>query len=90
MSYLPVLAGIAPAGLRRQAATLALARKAQQHDWHILHETTTRAAPPSRLKSRHPYNRTVQEMLGSIPEGLCMAGNKCMAGNLLEAGMGVG
>ncbi|KAM3864710.1 putative RNA-directed DNA polymerase from transposon X-element [Diretmus argenteus] len=29
---LPVLAGIAPAGLRREAATLVLARKAQQHD----------------------------------------------------------
>ena len=70
VSYLPVLAGIAPAGLRREAATLALARKAQEHDWHILHETTTKAATPSRLKSRHPYNRRAQEMLGSIPEDL--------------------
>ena len=33
---LPVLAGIAPAGLRRKAAALALARKAVKHDWHIL------------------------------------------------------
>ena len=37
---LPVLAGIAPAGLRRKAATLALARKAVKEDWHILHDTT--------------------------------------------------
>ena len=37
---LPVLAGIAPAGLRRKAATLALARKPVKHDWHILHDTT--------------------------------------------------
>ena len=52
VSYLPVLAGIAPAGLRRKAATLALARKAQKHHWHILHNTTTTALPPKcRLKS---------------------------------------
>ena len=68
--YLPVLAGIAPAGLRREAATLALARKAQEHSWHLLHETTTMATPPSRLKSRHPYNQAAQEMLISIPEDL--------------------
>ena len=37
---LPVLAGITPAGLRRKAATLALARKSVKHDWHILHDTT--------------------------------------------------
>ena len=68
--YLPVLAGIAPAGLRREAATLALARKAQEHSWHLLHATTTMATPPSRLKSRHPYNQAAQEMLISIPEDL--------------------
>ncbi|KAJ8353386.1 hypothetical protein SKAU_G00209530 [Synaphobranchus kaupii] len=51
----PVLAGIAPASLRREAATLALARKAQKHDWHILHDTTTTPAPPSRLKSRSAW-----------------------------------
>ena len=38
--HLPVLAEIAPAELRRKAATLALARKAVKHDWHILHDTT--------------------------------------------------
>ena len=36
--------------------------------WHILHETTTKAAPPSRLKSRHPFNRRAQELLASSPE----------------------
>ena len=70
VSHLPVLSGIAPASLRREAATLALARKAQEHDWHLLHETTTMATPPSRLKSRHPYNLAAQEMLTSIPEDL--------------------
>ena len=70
VSLLPVLAGIAPPGLRREAATLALAKKAQRHNWHILHNTTTTAAPPSRLKSRHPYNKAVQEMLNSTSEDL--------------------
>ncbi|KAJ8355351.1 hypothetical protein AAFF_G00062520 [Aldrovandia affinis] len=64
------LAGIAPASLRRDAATLALARKAQKYDWHILHKATTTPAPPCRLKSRHPYNKAAQEMLQSIPEDL--------------------
>ena len=65
---LPVLAGIAPAGLRRKAATLALARKAVKHDWHILHDTTKNEVPPCRLKSRKPYNKDAQEMLSVIPE----------------------
>lgn len=33
VSFLPVLAGIALAGLRREAATLVLARKAKKHAW---------------------------------------------------------
>ena len=64
----PVLAGIAPAGLRRKAATLALARKAVKHDWHILHDTTNNEVPPCRLKSHKPYNKEAQEMLSVIPE----------------------
>ena len=67
---LPVLAGIAPAGLRREAATLVLARKARTHDWHILHNTTITPAPPSRLKSRHPYNKAAQEILNTTPEDI--------------------
>ena len=47
---LPVLA--APAGLRRKAATLALARRAVKHDWHILHDTTKNEVPPCRLHQR--------------------------------------
>ena len=68
ISVLPVLAGIAPAGLRRKAATLALARKAVKDDWHILHDTTKNEVPPCRLKSRKPYNKEAQEMLSVIPE----------------------
>ncbi|KAL6459828.1 hypothetical protein MHYP_G00315870 [Metynnis hypsauchen] len=69
-SYLPVLAGITPASLRRDAAILTLARKAQKYDWHILHKATITSAPPGRLKSRHPYSKAVQEMLQSILEDL--------------------
>ena len=69
---LPVLAGIALAGLRRKAATLALARKAVKHDWHILHDTTKNDVPPCRLKSRKPYNKEAQEMLSVIPEDRSM------------------
>ena len=64
----PVLAGIAPAGLKRKAATLELARKAVKHDWHILHDMTTNEVPPCRLKTRKPYNKEAQEMLSVIPE----------------------
>ena len=65
---LPVLAGIVPAGLRRKAATFALARKAVKHDWHILHDTTKNEVPPCILKSRKPYNNEAQEMLSVITE----------------------
>ncbi|KAL7395264.1 hypothetical protein ABVT39_013413 [Epinephelus coioides] len=62
VSHLPVLAGIAPASLRQDAATFALARKAQKYDWHIPHKATTTLAPPCRLKSRHPYNKVAQDL----------------------------
>ena len=68
MFQLPVLAGIAPAGLRRKAATLALGRKAVKHDCHILHNTTKNEVPPCRFKSRKHYNKEPHEMLNVIPE----------------------
>ena len=64
---LPVLAGIAPVGLKRKAAILALARKAVKHDWHVLHDTTKNEVPPCRLKCRKPYNKEAHEMLSDIP-----------------------
>ena len=60
---LPGLAGIAPSGIRRKAATLAWARKAVKHKCHILHDTTKNEVPPCRLKSSKPYNKEAQEML---------------------------
>ncbi|CAL8233986.1 unnamed protein product [Boreogadus saida] len=51
-----------------------LDRKARKHDWHILHDTTETAAPLSRLKSRHPYNKAAQELLRSTTEDLSKDG----------------
>ena len=45
-----------------------VAKKALEHDWHILHDTTKNEVPPCRLKSRQPYNREAQEMLCVIPK----------------------
>ena len=55
-------------GLRRKAATLALARKAPKHDLNIMHDTTKNEVPPCRLKSRKSHNKEAQEMLSVIPE----------------------
>ena len=63
-----ILAWISPAGLRLKASTLALARNAVKHDWHILHDTTNNEVPPCKLKSRQPYNKEDEEMLSDISE----------------------
>ena len=60
MFQLPVLAGIAHAGLRRKAAILASARKSVKHDWHILYDTTNDEVPQCRLKSRQHYTREAE------------------------------
>ena len=52
LSQADTCAGISPAGLRRKAATLPLARKAVKHDWHILHDTAKNEVPPCTLMSR--------------------------------------
>ena len=67
---LPVLAEIAPAGLQWEAVILALARKTQKYDWHILYDSMMTAAPPSRLKFYQPYSKAAQEILHSVPEVL--------------------
>ena len=51
-----------------ETATIALARKAVKHDWHILHDTTKNEVPPCRLKSRKHNNKEAQEMLSVIHE----------------------
>ena len=46
VNHLPILSGIAPAALRREAAVLALARKAERDADHLFHKTV--CEPPQR------------------------------------------
>ena len=61
---LSILAGIQPAELRRSGATLSLARLAMEPE-HLLHLTLTRPASTDarRLKSRHPYVPSAQQLI---------------------------
>ncbi|KAM6957808.1 Ig-like V-type domain-containing protein FAM187A [Aplochiton taeniatus] len=54
-NHLLVLAGIAPAEARREAATLAFARKAQTSESHLLHKIVMETPQRMRLKSRRPF-----------------------------------
>ena len=66
-NQLPVLAGIAPAAVRREAATLALARKAQLSESHVLHKVVMETPQRTRLKSRRPFATQAQELLRTTP-----------------------
>jgi len=61
---LPILAGIQPAELRRNEATLSLARRAMEPG-HLLHSGVTRpsSANARRLKSRHPFVPAAQYLI---------------------------
>jgi len=63
---LPILAGIEPAELRGNGATLSLARLATEPG-HLLHSALT--CPPSAnarcLKSRHPFVPAAQHLISS-------------------------
>jgi len=61
---LPILAGIQPAELRRNAATLSLGCSAMEPG-HLLHSALTRPsnAVARRLKSRHPFEPTAQQLI---------------------------
>ena len=54
LDNLPILAGIQPAKLRRETATLSLARRALEPT-HLLHQTFTNNKQHRRLKSRHSF-----------------------------------
>ena len=60
----PTLAGIQPAELRRNGATLSLARRAMESG-HLLHSTLNRplSANARRLKSRHPFIPAAQHLI---------------------------
>ena len=68
--YLPILAGIQPAELRRRGATLSLANRATLNPDHILHEQLVRKqnAHQGRLKSRRPFVPAAQNLLDSLTE----------------------
>ena len=61
---LPILAGIQPAELRRNGATLSLARRATEAG-SLLHSalTCTSSANARRLKSRHPFVPAAQHLI---------------------------
>ena len=58
-NYLPILGGIQPAELRRQAATFSLANRATLNPDHILQEQLVgkQNAHQGRLESRRPSDR---------------------------------
>jgi len=60
---LPIVAGIQPAELRGNAATLSLARRAMEPG-HLLHSALTCpwSANARRLKSRHPFVPAAQQL----------------------------
>ncbi|KAE8287398.1 hypothetical protein D5F01_LYC13438 [Larimichthys crocea] len=66
-NQLPVLVRISPAEVRREAATLALARKAQLNESHLLHKVVTETPQQARLKSRHPFAILTQELFRTTP-----------------------
>ena len=66
--YLPILAGIQPAELRRKGATISLARRALDPD-HLLHETFQRpSSGEQRLKSRRPFVPAAQQLLKNVED----------------------
>ena len=64
VEQLPVIAFISPAELRRQAASLALARRAMDPD-HPLHHTITREVAKPRLKSRSSFATSGKDLLST-------------------------
>ena len=68
VNQLPILAGIAPPTIRREAAVLALTRKAAKDEDHILHLVIFERPLPARLKSRRPFAEHAHRLLRSTPE----------------------
>ena len=67
VNQLPILAGIAPPTLRREAAVLALSRKATNNEDHLLHQAATENPQRARLKSRRPFTEHAHQLLRSTP-----------------------
>ena len=67
INQLPILASIAPLSLRREAAVLALFRKATNSGDHLLHQVVTTTPQRARLKSRGPFAEHTHQLLRSTP-----------------------
>jgi len=73
--YLPILAGIQPAELRRSGATLSLGRRAMEPG-HLLHSALTRTrANARRLKLRHPFVPAAQQLISFSDNNNIRAGS---------------
>ena len=62
-SYLPILSGIPPPAIRREAACLSLAQRAQRRASHLLHHDINSNDPPPRLPLRAPISARLRGLL---------------------------
>ena len=65
-NQLPILTGIAPPTLRREASVLTLSRKATNDDDHLLHKTSTETPQRARLKSRRPFAEHCHQLMRAM------------------------
>ena len=85
VNQLPILSGIAPPALRREAAALVLSRKAKTREDHLLHRIATEKPPRARLKSRRPFSEHAHHLLHQIPDDVSKQSwlrTRCMGGGM--------
>ena len=70
VNHLTILSGIAPPTLRREAAVLALSRKAQANEDHLLHRMLQERPTRARLKSRRPVSQQAHHLSDLAPPGV--------------------
>ena len=70
VNHLTILSGIAPPPLRREAAVLALSRKAQANEDHLLHMMLQERPTRARLKSRRPFSQQAHHLSDLAPPGV--------------------
>ena len=70
VNRLTILSGIAPPTLRREAAVLALSRKAQANEDHLLHRMLQERPTRARLKSRRPISQQAHHLSDLAPPGV--------------------
>ena len=70
VNHLTILSGIAPPTLRREVAVLALSRKAQANEDHLLHRMLQERPTRARLKSRRPLSQEAHHLSDLAPPGV--------------------